>query len=145
MSYEDVEDALATQVQAIGTDIVVAKHNFSKIQTGTKRAAILKYGRFSQRRSGMSGVHQIDWSITIQLLARYTTDDEVRPLLREFRQAVINRINQYPRLALSAQVVDALITQGEPLPEEVTLGGARFLSEFVLCVVTEELEVDYQE
>lgn len=145
MAYETVEDALVNQIQAISTDIVVAKHNFSKIQTGTKRAAILKYGRFSQRRADMRGVHQIDWTIIVQLVARYTTDDEVRPLLREFRQAVIDRINQYPRLGIPTVIFDAMITEGQPLPEEVTLGGARFLGEYLVCVATEEIDVTYQE
>lgn len=144
MSYEDIESALSTQLNAI-PNVTVTKNDGTKIQKGSALVAILSYGGFEQFRFAHNGVHHIRWRIRIELLAKYTTDADVRNKLRDFRMAVINRINKYPRLGLEDQVYDAMVTVGEPVEEQVQVGSFQYLREAVLCVAEEELDVTYEE
>lgn len=144
MSYETVEAALKTQLATIA-NLTVVLNDATKIQGGSQKVAILKYGRFSQERFSHGGDHMLTWEIEIELYCRYVNDADTRNNLRDVRNAVINRINAYPRLADASEVFDAFIVRGQKLPEAVTLGGAHYLGEQIICQVREELSVSYQE
>lgn len=144
MSYESVEAALATQLETIA-NLKVVKDDATKIQSGSTKVAILRYSSFEQERFSMGGNHHIRWVITVALFCRYTTDAEVRDSLRELRLAVLNRINQYPRLGDSSEVFDAFVVAGRAVPEAVVFGSYRYFSEEVDVEIIEEIDVSLAE
>lgn len=144
MSYETVEDSLKDQLLAIDPKMTVVLNDATKIQSGSQKIAILKYGSFSQVVNAY-GEHSVFWEVEIELYCRYINDADTRNNLRDLRNSVINRVNQYPKLGGSSGVFDAMIVRGSRLEETVAFGSFRYLGELVVCQVQEDLEVEYQE
>jgi hypothetical protein len=145
VSYEVCEAALAEQIRLAVTGITVALNDGTKIQAGAQKIAILKYGQFAQQRIAEGGHHQVDWQIEIELYCRYTTDAEARNNLRDARDAILNRINRFPHLGDTPEVFDAMLISGQRLDQQIQLGGIHYLGELMVCLVQEEILLDYEE
>ena len=144
MSYETVEAALKTRLETI-SGLNVKLNDATKIQGGSQKAAILKYSRFEQERWSGRGIHHATWVVDIELYCRYTNDADTRNLLRDTRDSILTAVNAYPHLNGQSAIFDTLITSGERLPELVTFGSFRYLSEVLHCAIVEEFDVGLQE
>lgn len=148
MSYETCEAALKTQIEAIGEDWEewVTLADYRLLAKGvSKRAVILAYDGFEHTRTEFGGGHCYAWRVKIWLFARYTDDDAVHNQLRDDRQAILDRIAQYPKLGGASGVFDALVETGSEEPEAIELGGVVFHVESMDVVIAEDVEVSEAE
>jgi len=150
MAYVDVEDALAARLNSIegfstaaGTGNV-SKDDFRILGRGLGSAIIIGYDGFEQRRVSDNGEHEIDWRFVLRLLVRTQDEFSGSQAAGIARQLIIDKINAYPKLGTSI-VFDALVNTGEEIPEDIEMGGIRYVLEVLRCIATEELSVSYEE
>jgi len=150
VSYTNVEDALASQLNSVagfstaaGTGNVT-KGDYRVLGRGVGSAIVIEYDGFDQRRSEMDGNHEIDWRFNLGLFIRVQDEGGGVSEAGIARQAIINRINEYPNLGTNI-IFDALIENGDAAPEDIVTGGVRFTIEFLRGVATEMISVSYAE
>lgn len=143
MSYEDVQTGLRNTI------ILLSKYNtqnvteadYRVLQKGFTQAIVLRPGPFTQERTEFGGGIEATWNIMIELFIKYQDDAQVQNSIRDERQNIIDKVNEYPLLGGSAD--HALIIEGaEPTPvfDEVG-GGPHFLMQEMICRVTEYLRI----
>ena len=146
MSWQTVAEALKDQLEAVtAMNGRVSIEDLKVLAGGTAKAAIIDYGGFTQQRRSMGGDHVVTWLALVNLYVRYQDDAQVRDDLRDFRDAVLTRINRYPELNATAGVFDAFVVGGESMPEQVLVGSVKFFGETLRCEVADEIAVTYQE
>lgn len=148
MSYETVEAALQTQLQATATlsDAQVTLADWDVLAQGHDQAAVLEYWGFESEEQAFGGAIWTTWTTRVHLYARYTDDAAVQNLLRDVRQEIINRVHQYPRLNNTAGVQNAFPRRGHwDDPQMVEIGGIRFLREYIEIEIVEDVTVTLQE
>lgn len=147
MSYEDVETQLSTQLVACSSlsSTTVSKGDRTILNKGPSKAAVIVYESFDQVRETFGATHAVDWRSRVFLFVKYQTDSQMYNDMRDLRNEVINRINQYPHLGDSTKVWDALIEEGSAEDFDVPIGAIRYQVDSVLVRMTEDLSVTYAE
>ena len=150
MSYTNVEDALASQLNSVagfstaaGTGNVT-KGDYRVFGRGVGSAVVIEYDGFEQRRAEQGGDHEIDWRFNLGLFTRVQDEGAGVSEAGIARQAIIDRINEYPNLGTNI-IFDAMIQNGDAAPEDIEMGGVRFAVEFLRGVATEMISVSYAE
>ena len=150
MAYADVEEALAIRLNnisgfgtAAGTGNIT-KSDFRVLTRGVGSAVIIEYGGFDQRRAEMAGDHEIDWRFNLDLFVRIQDELAGANELGTARQLIIDEINQRPKLGTSI-ILDAIISSGDPTPEDIEMGGVRYNLEILRLTATETISVSYAE
>ncbi|KKL26197.1 hypothetical protein LCGC14_2397730, partial [marine sediment metagenome] len=122
----------------------VTRGDFRVLGRGLGSAVIIEYGGFEQRRVAEAGEHEIDWKFNLDVFIRVQDElggvDEAAIL----RQLLLDEFNVRPKLGTSI-IFDALIETGEPAPEDVKMGGVRYVFEILRLTATEEFSVSYAE
>jgi hypothetical protein len=149
MSYDQVEQALASQISQIpGFSTAVAgnvtRGDYRVISRGVSTAILLEYAGFNERIVEFRGEHETDWRINIDLFTRWENEDVAYGLAGSMRQSVIERIRQYPKLGTDI-IFQARIESGDPAPEDIQMGGVRYAVEILRLIATENISVSYAE
>lgn len=144
MSYETIaqglKDILRTIPDFSGTNITLADY---KVLTGGNAQAIVLFpGQFKQDLQTMGGASDyfIQWDIQVELFVQYRTDPEVADKISRYRQAIIEKVNQYPYLGGVDGVLLATITQGDaPIPVFREDGSGPFYwLQVLICSIQED-------
>ena len=150
MSYNDVETALATQIAAIagfstaaGTGNVT-RGDFRLVTRGISSGVVLEYAGFDDKLVAEAGQFLTDWKINIDLFIRWLDDENAYTVSKSARQAILDRIRQFPKLGTSI-VFHAMIESGDPSPEDLEMGGVRYAFEILRLTATEDVSVSYAE
>lgn len=147
MSYRNVEDSLTTQIQSIsgfGT-ANVTQGRFAVLSEGVGSACVISYERFRRTEEGFHGYANAEWTITVNLYVRYIDDAAMHSAAAQARTAIIDRINQYPKLGGTANILDAVALEGSARPELVRVGTESFHHETISVLATEMMEFTPQE
>lgn len=145
MTYETVEDGLATQIKKLAEfdDDRVSLHDWDILTHGVANAAILEYQEFEAERDSFDQITLFKWMVRIHLYVRYTDDTSGNNDMRDRRDEIITRILQNPTLPDSGNnptALDSLPVSGSLADEEIVeIGGVRFLHEFINIVIEERV------
>lgn len=147
MSYATIADGLKTILRTIidfnGPNVTLADY---KVLTGGNSQAIVIFpGGFTQsiETFNTSGDYFIQYEVEIQVFVRYKTDPEAASKLAAYRQAIIEKVNQYPTLDGVDGVLFAMVTRGDaPIPVFNQDGtGPFYWLQTLVCSVQEDLSV----
>ena len=143
MSYENVQTGLANTIKLL-TNYSTQNLTFGDyrvLQKGNTKVVVLRPGSFTQERTQFDGEINATWDIMIELFIRYKDDEQVTNSIRDERQDIIDKVNQYPKLGGSADI--ALIISGaEPSPVFGEDGsGPHFFMQEMTCQATEYVAV----
>ncbi len=119
----------------------VTTADYRVLDKGYTKAVVLRPGPFTQERTEFGGGIEATWNIMIELFIKYQDDTQVQNSIRDERQDIIDKVNEYPELGGSAVV--ALIFEGaEPVPVFGENGsGPHFLMQEMTCQAVEYLKV----
>lgn len=149
MSFQNIIDDLKSVLKLLPEfdDKNVSFNDYRILSQGKERAIVLTPGPFSQEPSTFDGDFTIQWEIKIELYIRYSNEPEVATRIAEYRDAIIEKVNQYPKLNGNNQVLIAYIRRGdEPLPVFNSSGeGPFFWLQVMICAVTEDVQFTSQE
>lgn len=143
MAYENVQTGLSNVIQKLtnydSNNVTTA--DYRVLQRGYTEAVVLRPGPFSQERTEFGGGIEVTWNIMVELFVKYQDDTQVQNSIRDERQDIIDKINEYPLLGGSAD--HALIIEGaEPTPVFGEDGsGPHFLMQEMTCQCTEWLRI----
>jgi len=147
MSYatiaQGLKDILRTIPDFDGPNVTLADY---KVLTGGNAKAIVIFpGGFSQELSTVNtdSSYLIQYELEVQTFVQYKTDPEAAEKLAEYRQAIIEKVNQYPTLDGVDGVLFAMITRGEPPVPVFNSDGAGpfYWLQTLICTVQEDLIV----
>jgi len=144
VSYSAVEAALKGQIEAITSPNLagwVTQGDFRVLNKGATWAVVLVYDSFEHSRLDFGGDHQYLWRVRILLFVRYQDDVQVQTDTETARQAILDRLAEYPKLGGVSGVLDALVVSGTSEPDRFTVGEISFFAESLVCEVTEDVEV----
>jgi len=145
MSYKLVEEALITTLQGITGLEQSVSNKMTFLAEGHQRAAITQYNSFERKDFAYKGQASINWIIDVATFVRWIDEDQVVTDADEFRQNIIDRINQYHELGGTANVIDAVALRGRAVPQLVTLGSNKFFKEIIQVHALELLSFDQQD
>lgn len=138
MSYTQCEAALLAQIRKIDgfdeTNTSLADYNI--LNAGVDQFAILNYRGFVRQQWTSTGPVQYGWEIHILIGALYIDDVTVHDALRDIRDAILLRIQQYPQLEEPTIVFDSEMLGGEIVGLS-TETDQPFMMEELLCQVVE--------
>lgn len=144
MSWEALEALLVTQLETVtGLSGNVTKGDRTVMNKGPGKAAVVVYESMDQARETMGPLHVVNWFARIYLFVRYKDDTQVHDDVRDLRDGIINRVNDYPHLGDDSIVWDALIEEGNFEDFPVVFGSVRYWAESLLCRMTEDLSPTY--
>lgn len=137
MSYEACEAALLSQIREIDgfdeTNTSLGDYNI--LNMGVERFAVLNYRGFTRQQWTAGGPVQYGWEIHILIGAVYTDDVTVHDTLREIRDGIITRVQQYPQLGDADTVFDSEVNGGGAVGLSDT--NQPFMLEEMVCLVLE--------
>ncbi len=146
MSYTTVEDALLAVVRSVtGYDTENSRvGDYRILGHGKGKAVILNPGPF-RRINESSGVIRTDWAVNLELYVAYSGDiSDVAEDIRVERQAIIDKIDQYPTLNRAGGVLLGTLDTGAE-PEVWQVGTKRFWRQVMTVTIKEFATVSYAE
>src|SRR5882672_9083151 len=106
MSYETCVDALLITLKGVqalsGRASVIGDRGL--LNAGLQQAAVIEYDSFRQELNDY-GEHRLDWRFDITVFVRQQSNRQVRKDLGVLRQAVLDQLNQHPRLGQDANTI----------------------------------------
>jgi hypothetical protein len=147
MTYAIIEDELATLLATIdGLDAEnITKTDFSILNRGWSQAVILEYGGIKAAPFTGAGTTNRIWTINIYLLVQYINDIQVHEDLNLLREAVMDKVQGWPRLD-GVTVFDAMIVAGRPLPPDIDdENGINFFWESLECEAEERKVIAFND
>jgi hypothetical protein len=142
MSYESVQSALVTQLENVTgfSSTNVSLGDYHVLGKGVSKAIVLRPGAFDLAYDSYGGAYAHRWDVLVELFEKYQDDSQVQNAIRDDRQAIIDRLAQYPTLDGTAGVLDARIVRGEE-PEPVygaDGSGPHFWMQRMVCQILED-------
>ncbi|MDD4984190.1 MAG: hypothetical protein PHQ43_00175 [Dehalococcoidales bacterium] len=144
MSYSTVETALATVIKkATGYSTTnVASGDYRVLAKGNAKAVVLQPGSF-EREYVSTQYMRSAWAINVELYVLWGGEQStVAGNIRTERQALIDKIDQYPTLDSATGVVRAILKSAGP-PEIWQVGAMQFWKQIMVCQVEERTTVTY--
>ena len=141
MSYDTIEAALLTQIQALDAyDTANAKRgDWRHLGHGKTKAVVLVPGPFTQEDASLRNHTRIRWTIDVELYILWTGEqDTVLASLRTERQSILDRVNLYPYLGGTAGILGALVTGAGSVEAFSSPDGAMFWKQVLNCEVVED-------
>lgn len=148
MSYDTIEAALLTQIQALGNyDTTNAyRGDWRQLGHGVTKAVVLVPGPFTQEDATLRNHTRIRWTADIELYVLWAGEqDTTLSTLRTERQSILDRINQYPYLGATSGVMGAIITGAGPIEAFSSRDGAMFWKQVLTCQIVEDNSFTRQE
>ena len=147
MSYENVQTGLSDTIKRLSsyTDSNVTTADYRLLNRGVTKAVVLRPGPFTQERTEFGGGIEATWNIMVELFVKYQDDTQVQNAIRDERQDIIDKVNEYPLLGGSA--IHAMIIEGaEPTPVFGENGsGPHYFMQEMTVAATEYLTVSEAE
>lgn len=112
----------------------VAYESYAPLNKGPARAAVLRYGGFDSDYLAFGPERSIRWRMRIELFAKLTAGASSQDT---DRQALMDAFALYPALNGCAGVLNAHIESGQPEPEPVQFGSARYDKESLVLTIWE--------
>ncbi len=147
MSYEYCQERLATIIRTISGygSANVGLGDYRILQGGNTKAVVLRPGTFTRGRASFGGGLDVNWSIILELFIKYQDDAQVTNDIRDERQNIIDKVDQYPFLntAGTGTIFHAMITSGaEPVPVFGEDGsGPHYCMAEMTCAAQEKITV----
>lgn len=143
-----MRDAALTQIRAVSgfstINVAVGDAFGTVLNKGPQRAVVLTFDSFEHRPSDFGTVETI-WRWQLHLLEKANPDAQAaEAFFAADVQALLTRFDQFPKLNNTAGVLDAAITEGYWVPEDILLATTRYFHYGLTCEVTEETAVVYQ-
>jgi hypothetical protein len=143
MSYQTIVDGaktLLSTVTGFTATGAVRDDDYEQANAGVEKFITLAYDGFRAERDTFQGHHWIHWRIRIRLYNQMVDNIAVDSAVQTAdRQAIINKVLQYPMLNGTAGVFDAWITEGGRDDEPRQLGDSSFVREWLMLNVQEDV------
>ena len=147
MSYQSCRDAAVTQLRSVAGfgAVNVTAGDWSFLNSGPDRGIVVMFDRMEHRRSGM-GRREIDWVLQLHLVEKLLPNAQAAEIVFATDiQAIIDRIDAYPRLNAAAGVLDAHLMEASDTGEDITFGSTRYVHYGLILKITEEGSAGYLE
>ncbi|MFW9991898.1 MAG: hypothetical protein ACFFD4_07540 [Candidatus Odinarchaeota archaeon] len=148
MSYEACQDALIDVIRKVDgynkNNAVIGDYRI--LQKGQTNNIVVHPGPFTRGRTTFQGGKENRWEVIIELFVKYRDDAQVQNGIRDERQLIIDKVDQYPELDNESGVFNAEITSGDE-PEPVFGGdgsGPHFFMQRMICEIREDITVTEQ-
>ncbi len=147
MSFEYCINQLATVIKTISGygDTNVSSGDYRILQKGITKGVVLRPGAFSRERSQFKGGIDTNWDITTELFIKYQNDSQINNDIRDERQNIIDKVDQYPFLntAGTSTIYHAKIVSGnDPVPVFSEDGsGPHYFMQEMRCLAEEHVTV----
>ena len=113
------------------------------LQRGYDKVVVLRPGSFTRERTEFGGGKENTWNVIIELFIKYQDDAQAQNAIRDERQDIINKVDEYPKLDGTNGVLIADIIGGaEPVPVfDASGGGPHFIMAEMTCRIVEIITV----
>lgn len=138
MSYTSIVDGVIDVIErAEGFDRNVTENDYSLLNSGLDRAAVVVLGGMTQARIAYQGVLERRWTINVQVFTGVHGDIEAtKARQRSDRQAILDTLSEYPLLNSADDVLLSEIASLTFETAQRTFGDASYLMEaFALNVL----------
>lgn len=147
--YPEGEALILTQLQAVSgfSSANTSRGKWGILNKGTSNVyGIIKPGAFNREQGAMS-MNISTFNTVIQVWQRYKDDGDTLTTLEANVKAILNRFDQYRKLAdTTGKIVDAFIGDGREVEEMWTKdGGLSWLKQELIVRWQEHDEVTYGE
>lgn len=112
----------------------VAYESYLPLNKGYARVAVLRYGGFDSDYLTFGPERSVRWRARLELYSKLTSGATSQDT---DRQALLDAFAKYPALNGCAGVLDVLIESGQPEPEPVQFGSARYNIEVLTLIIWE--------
>ena len=147
MSYATMEAALQTQIQTLTgftkSDRNVVLYDVGSLNRGSSKGVVLRFGGMEHELVALGGEQIHRWFVNVTIYVRYKNESDAQENLRTNMQLIIDRIDQYPKLGGAAYY--AWPSSVEEQPEEIALGGVRFIGRSIRVAIEEEVDITEME
>ena len=143
MTLESIQEGLEHQITELASFETnqVSINDWSILAGGVDQAVVLEYQGFEADRETYAPKTLFKWEIRVNLLVRYTDEEEGANAIRDRRDDIITRILQNPKLPNSGgtdTALDSLPVSGQISDDErIVIGGVRFLKEWITVEIEE--------
>ena len=141
MSFEIMQSALQTLLATISgyTTANITLADYRALQKGYEKLIVLRPGTFTRNRLDFSGGRDNLWNVIVELFIKYKDDAQVQNAIRDERQNIIDKVDQYSKLNNTDGCFHAMIISGaEPTPVFGEDGsGPHFLMQEMTCLIRE--------
>ena len=146
MSYQTVLDSVYNQATAVTgfTSANVGANDFDVLRSGQGSACVITYDSFTQQYDGMGETELlVNWRFLIGLYVRASGRDatSVSADMNTVRQGFLTRFNSRSKLGGTANIRNALITEGAEADEPLTIGAVSFMYEVLRLQASEDVSV----
>ena len=146
MSYQTVLDSVynqATQVAGF-TAANVGANDFDVLRSGQGSACVITYDSFTQQYDGMGETELlVNWRFLIGIYVRASGRDatSISADMNTVRQGFLAQFNSRSKLGGTANIRNALVTEGAQADEPLTIGGVSFMYEVLRLQAGEDVSV----
>ena len=145
MSFETMQSALQTLLATVSgyTTANITLADYRVLQRGYEKIIVLRPGAFTRDRLDFAGGRDNIWNVIVELFIKYKDDAQVQNAIRDERQNIIDKIDQYSKLNNTSGCFHAMIISGaEPTPVFGEDGsGPHFFMQEMTCKIIEYSEV----
>jgi len=146
VSYQTAENALETILKKVtGFDAAnVKKGDYRILGHGKDKAAVLQPGPFT-RTSLAPGITNTAWVILVELYIAFKGEiSTIASDIRTERQAIIDKVDQYPTLDRASGIVLGVVEAGDE-PELWAVGSRQYWRQILRVTVKEAGTITYAE
>ncbi len=145
MSYETMQTGLRNVITKIAgySNNNVTLGDYRVLQRGGDKVVVLSPGPFTRERLDFAGGHQTNWDVIVELFIKYKDDTQVHDSIRDERQNIIDKIDQYPFLDATSGCFHGMIVSGDkPAPVFGEDGsGPHYFMQEMIAKITEQTTV----
>jgi len=145
MSYETIQAGLLAVIRKLTnyTSSNTSLADYRYLQRGYDKIVVLRPGAFTRERTGFRGGKENTWDIIVELFIKYQDDAQAQNAVRDERQDIIDKVDEYPKLdATSGVLIADIISGAEPTPVFAEDGsGPHFIMAEMTCRVIEDITV----
>lgn len=142
MSYATIVTGvvnLLSTVTGFTASGAVRDDDYEQANAGVDKFICVVYDGFTTERNAFDGEYWVKWKLRLRLYNQITDNVAVdNEAMKADRQAVMDKLHQYPQLNGTAGVFDAWISEGAVDPEPRQLGEASFQRQWVMLIVQED-------